>query len=69
MKVIYKGDHAEVAVQVTAQATVTAAWGEPVEVPDALGASLCESAAWMKAGKDKAAKQAADQNTDTKGAN
>ncbi len=57
--VIYKGDHARVIVPVTATYSIEATWGEPVDVPDALAASLLESGAWMKAGR-KASKKAAD---------
>ena len=66
--VIYKGDHAEVIVPVTATVSVTCKWGEPVEVPDAVAVSLLESAAWMKSGKSggkkAAAKAAADDNNE-----
>ena len=70
MKVIYKGDHASVVVPVTATNAITAEWGEPVDVPDELAASLLESSAWMKASKEskKAAVEAAS-NDDEKGAN
>jgi hypothetical protein len=69
-EVIYKGDHAEVMVPVTASVSVTCKWGEPVDVPDAVAASLLESAAWMKAGKAGAKKAAvaADIDNDKKGA-
>jgi hypothetical protein len=70
-EVIYKGDHAEVLVPVTASVSVTCKWGESVEVPDALAASLLESAAWLKAGKSggkKAAAKAAADDNDEKGA-
>lgn len=72
MKVIYKGDHAGVVVSVTASHSIAATWGEPVDVPDALAASLLESAAWMKAGKEAkkaaVADEAAADDNDEKGA-
>lgn len=70
-EVIYKGDHAEVMVPITASVSVTCKWGESVEVPDELAASLLESAAWIKAGKKagkKAAAEAAADDNDEKGA-
>lgn len=70
--VIYKGDHAEVVVPVTASVSVTCKWGEPVEVPDALAASLLTSGAWMKSGKKAGKKAAADAvavDDNEKGAN
>jgi hypothetical protein len=69
-EVIYKGDHAEVVVPLSPTVSVSAVWGEPVEVPDAVAASLLESAAWMKAGKAgaKKAASAADTDNDKKGA-
>jgi hypothetical protein len=48
--VIYKGDHAEVVVPITASVSVTCKWGESVEVPGKVAASLLESSAWVKAG-------------------
>jgi hypothetical protein len=73
-EVIYKGDHAEVVVPITATVSVSCKWGESVDVPDKVAASLLESAAWMKArkaSKKAAAEVAADviENDDTKGAN
>lgn len=66
--VIYKGDHAAVIVPITATVSVDATWGEPVDVPDAIAASLLESKAWMKADtkatKKAAADDAADDTTD-----
>lgn len=70
MKVVYKGDHASVAVPVTPATSVAANWGEPVEVPDAVAASLLESSAWIKAGKEtkKAAEpEAVESNDDNEG--
>lgn len=66
MRVIYKGDHADVVVPVSATYTVTAKWGEPVDVVDAVAESLLESAAWMKASKEnkKATADAADSAED-----
>lgn len=73
MKVIYKGDHAEVVVPVTATSSISAKWGKPVDVPDALGKTLLESAAWIKASKEAIRKADADEatasNEDEKGAN
>ena len=72
MKVIYKGDHAEVVVPVTASVSIAAVWGEPVEVPDELAASLLTSSAWMRASKEttkKAAAEVAADDIDEKGAN
>ena len=69
-EVIYKGDHAEVLVPITASVSVTCKWGEACEVPDEVAASLLTSGAWMKSGKKagkKAAEAAADDNE--KGAN
>ena len=68
-QVIYKGDHAEVLVPITATMSVTCKWGESVDVPDTVAASLLESAAWMKASKKagkKAAEPEADLNNDDK---
>jgi hypothetical protein len=70
-EVIYKGDHAEVLVPITASVSVTCTWGEPCEVPDEVAASLLQSAAWMKAGKKagkKTAEAVEDNNDDEKGA-
>lgn len=64
MKVVYKGDHAEVVVPVSATLTIPAKWGEPVEVPDDLAASLLESAAWIKASKETSKKTAAPEADD-----
>jgi hypothetical protein len=64
-EVIYKGDHAEVVVPLSANVSVTAVWGEPVEMPDKVAASLLESKAWIRAGK-KSAKKAADDGGKTK---
>ena len=58
--VIYKGDHREVVVPVTATKSVTAKWGEPVDVPDKVAASLLTSNAWMKASKKAEKKTAAE---------
>lgn len=69
-EVIYKGDHAEVLVPITASVSVTCKWGESCEVPDEVAVSLLTSGAWMKSGKKagkKAAEAAADDNE--KGAN
>lgn len=70
-QVIYKGDHAEVLVPITAGVSVTCKWGEPCEVPDGVAASLLTSSAWMKSGKKAGKKAAADAATDDneKGAN
>lgn len=81
--VIYKGDHAEVVVPITASVSVTCKWGESVDVPENVAASLVESGAWVKAGNKagkKTAAEAADKaatvdavddktNDNTKGAN
>lgn len=69
-EVIYKGDHAEVLVPITASVSVTCKWGEACEVPDEVAVSLLTSGAWMKSGK-KAGKKAAEAATDDneKGAN
>lgn len=64
MKVVYKGDHAEVVVPVSATLTIPAKWGEPVEVPDELAASLLQSAAWIKASKESTKKTAAPEADD-----
>ena len=66
MKVIYKGDHASVIVPVNATQSISATWGEPVDVPDELAENLLTSEAWMKAGKEakKATAQAADSAED-----
>lgn len=76
--VIYQGDHAAVVVPVTADASVEAEWGKPVEVPDELAENLLTSTAWTtpNAGAEKKAKKPAateppvDNNeNDEKGAN
>jgi hypothetical protein len=63
-EVIYKGDHAEVVVPLSTNVSVTAVWGEPVEMPDKVAASLLESKAWIRAGK-KSAKKAGNASAET----
>lgn len=65
MKVIYKGDHAEVVVPVTASMNIAAVWGEPVDMPDELAESLLKSTAWMKASKEATKKAEAPAPADT----
>jgi hypothetical protein len=74
--VIYQGDHAAVVVPVTADTSVEATWGEPVEVPDALAENLLTSSAWIMPGAsgEKKAKKAtttlvAPDDNNEKGAN
>jgi hypothetical protein len=58
--VIYKGDHAEVMVPITATVSVSCKWGESVDVPNEVAASLLESAAWVKAGSKPGKKTVAE---------
>jgi len=59
-QLIYKGDHREVIVPITATKSVTAKWGEPVDVPDEVATSLLTSSAWMKSSKKAGKKSAAE---------
>lgn len=70
-ELIYKGDHREVVVPITANVSVTCKWGEPCDVPEQVAASLLTSSVWMKAGRKagkKAAAEAVVNDNDEKGA-
>jgi hypothetical protein len=72
--VTYQGDHAAVVVPVTADTSVEAEWGKPVEVPDELAENLLTSKAWSLSSEKKAKKATStdvvsDADNDEKGAN
>lgn len=69
--IVYKGDHAGVIVPLSANQSIEAVWGEPVEVPEKTATSLLSSGAWIRARKP--GKKTADEadvivNDDEKGA-